>query len=44
MRSAIFLVVIAVCGIVLIGPAPKWPIYVTILLWMGFVSYPDEPA
>jgi hypothetical protein len=37
--SAAFLVVIAVFGIVLIGHAPKWPIYVTILSWMGFVFY-----
>jgi hypothetical protein len=34
--SATFLVVIAVFGIVLIGHAPKWPIYVTILSWNGF--------
>lgn len=37
--SATFLVVIAVFGIVLIGHGPKWPIYVTILSWIGFVFY-----
>jgi len=37
--SAIFLVVIAVFGIVLIEHAPKWPIYVTTLMWVGFVFY-----
>jgi hypothetical protein len=37
--TATFLVVIAVFGIVLIGHAPKWPIYVTILMWVGFVFY-----
>ena len=37
--SATFLVVIAVFGIVLIGYAPKWPIYVTIAVWVGFVFY-----
>jgi hypothetical protein len=37
--SAIFVVVIAVFGVVLIGHAPKWPIYVTILMWLGFVLY-----
>ena len=37
--SATFLVVIAVFGIVLIGYAPKWPIYATIVVWVGFVFY-----
>lgn len=37
--SATFLVVIAVFGIVLIGHAPKWPIYLTIVMWLGFVFY-----
>jgi uncharacterized protein YqgC (DUF456 family) len=35
-----FLVVIAVFGVALIGHAPpKWPIYATILVWLGFVIY-----
>jgi hypothetical protein len=34
--------VIAVFEIVLIGHAPKWPIYVTILSWMG-LFLPGEP-
>ena len=37
--SATFLVVIAVFGIVLIGHAPKWSIYVTVVAWVGFVFY-----
>jgi hypothetical protein len=32
-----FVFVIALFGIVLIGHAPKWPIYVTALAWWGFV-------
>jgi hypothetical protein len=35
----IFLLVIVVFGVVLIGHMPKWPIYVTILLWWSFVVY-----
>ena len=34
-----FLFVIVVFGAVLIGHIPKWPIYVTILLWWAFVIY-----
>ena len=34
-----FLFVIVVFGSVLIGHAPKWPIYVTILIWWAFVIY-----
>ena len=34
-----FVSVIALFGIVLIGHAPKWPIYVSILVWWGFVIY-----
>ena len=34
-----FLSVIVVFGAVLIGHAPKWPIYVTILTWWTFVIY-----
>jgi len=34
-----FLFVIVVFGVVLIGHAPKWPIYVTILTWWAFVIY-----
>ena len=34
-----FLCVIMVFGVVLIGHAPKWPIYVTILAWWAFVIY-----
>jgi hypothetical protein len=30
---------IVVFGVVLIGHAPKWPIYITILLWWAFVIY-----
>jgi hypothetical protein len=28
-----------VFGVVWIGPMPKWPIYVTILMWWSFVLY-----
>jgi hypothetical protein len=31
--------VIALFGVVLIGHMPKWPIYVSILAWWGFVLY-----
>jgi hypothetical protein len=34
-----FLFVIVVFGVVLVGHAPTWPIYVTILAWWGFVIY-----
>jgi hypothetical protein len=32
-----FLLAITVFGVALIGHAPKWPIYVTVLAWWGFV-------
>jgi len=31
--------VIVIFGVVLIGHTPKWPIYVTILVWWAFVIY-----
>jgi hypothetical protein len=31
--------VIVVFGVVAIGHMPKWPIYVTILVWWAFVIY-----
>ena len=34
-----FLFVIVVFGVVLVGHAPKWPIYLTILAWWAFVIY-----
>jgi hypothetical protein len=34
-----FFFAIVVFGVVLIGHAPKWPIYVTILVWWAFVIY-----
>jgi hypothetical protein len=34
-----FLFAIAVFGVVLIGHEPKWPIYVSVLAWWGFVIY-----
>jgi hypothetical protein len=34
-----FVFVIALFGIILIGHAPKWPIYVSVLVWWGFVVY-----
>ena len=34
-----FWFVIVGFGAVLIGHAPKWPIYVTILIWWAFVIY-----
>jgi hypothetical protein len=34
-----FLFVITLFGVVLVGHMPKWPIYVTILVWWGFVIY-----
>jgi hypothetical protein len=34
-----FLFTIAVFGVVLIGHAPKWPIYVSVLVWWGFVIF-----
>jgi uncharacterized membrane protein (UPF0136 family) len=33
------LLVIVLFGVVLIGHTPKWPIYVTILVWWTFVIY-----
>ena len=32
-----FVFAIAVFGVVLIGHEPKWPIYVSVLVWWGFV-------
>jgi hypothetical protein len=32
-----FLLAIVLFGVVLIGHAPTWPIYVTVLAWWGFV-------
>jgi hypothetical protein len=37
--ATLFFVVILLFGIVLIGHAPKWPIYVSILVWWAFVIY-----
>jgi hypothetical protein len=37
--AVVFLFVIVVFGVVLIGHAPKWPIYVTVLIWWTFVIY-----
>jgi hypothetical protein len=37
--AALFVFVIALFGVVLIGHMPKWPIYVSILAWWGFVLY-----
>jgi hypothetical protein len=34
-----FLFAIVLFGVVLIGHAPKWPIYATVLVWWGFVLY-----
>jgi hypothetical protein len=34
-----FLFVIVLFGVVFIGHMPKWPIYVTILVWWAFVIY-----
>ena len=34
-----FLFAIVVFGVVLIGHEPKWPIYVSVLVWWGFVIY-----
>ena len=34
-----FVFVIAVFGVVLIGHEPKWPIYVSVLVWWVFVIY-----
>jgi Flp pilus assembly protein TadB len=33
------LFVITVFGVVVIGHIPKWPIYVTIMVWWAFVVY-----
>jgi hypothetical protein len=32
-----FLFAIVMFGVVLVGQAPKWPIYATVLAWWGFV-------
>lgn len=32
-----FLFAVVVFGVVLIGHEPKWPIYVSVLVWWGFV-------
>ena len=32
-----FLFAIVIFGVVLIGEEPKWPIYVTVLVWWEFV-------
>jgi hypothetical protein len=37
--TVVFLVVIVVFGVALIGHTPKWPIYVSILVWLGFAIY-----
>jgi hypothetical protein len=37
--AALFVLVIALFGVVLIGHTLKWPIYVSILAWWGFVVY-----
>ena len=34
-----FVFAIAVFGVVLIGHEPKWPIYVSVLVWWGFVIF-----
>jgi hypothetical protein len=34
-----FLFAIVLFGVALIGSGPKWPIYVTILAWWGFVIW-----
>lgn len=34
-----FLFAIVLFGVVFIGNMPKWPIYVTILVWWAFVVY-----
>ena len=34
-----FLFAIVLFGVVLIGHAPKWPIYATVLVWWSFVLY-----
>jgi hypothetical protein len=34
-----FLLVIVLFGVVLIGHTPTWPIYLTILVWWGFIIY-----
>ena len=37
--AVLFFVVILLFGIALIGHAPKWPIYVSIMIWWAFVIY-----
>ncbi len=34
-----FVFAIAAFGVVLIDREPKWPIYVSVLVWWGFVIY-----
>jgi hypothetical protein len=34
-----FLFAIVAFGVVLIGHESKWPIYVSVLVWWGFVIY-----
>jgi hypothetical protein len=34
-----FLFAIVLFGVVLIGQAPKWPTYVSVLAWWGFVIF-----
>ena len=37
--TIVFLFVIVVFGVTVIGHMPKWPIYVTILVWWAFFIY-----
>jgi hypothetical protein len=37
--AVVFLFAVALFGSVLVGRAPTWPIYVTILAWWGFVIF-----
>jgi hypothetical protein len=37
--SVIFLLAIVLFGVIWIGHAPTWPIYVTILAWLGYVMW-----
>jgi hypothetical protein len=34
-----FLFAIVIFGVVLIGHEPKWPIYVSVLVWWAFITY-----
>jgi hypothetical protein len=40
--AVVFLFAFVVFGVVFLGHAPKWPIYVTILVWWGFVIYRSQ--